>query len=123
MEDGRRGADGGEPATGGGVGADEGGDARVGAEVFHARAAGEEEQVENAVGGDGGERGVGVDGEAAAAGDVHGVAEGGGGDFYAGAPEQIERGDGFDLFKTLWQNGENGGHGLCLFNDEHECTG
>lgn len=123
VKDGRRGADGGDPATGSRLGTDERGDAGIRAQVFHARATRKKEEIENAIRCDGGEGRVGVDGEAAAAGDVHGFAERGGGDFDVGAAEEIERGDGFNLFKTLWQNGENGGHGLCLFNDEHECTG
>ena len=110
VKGGGRGADGGEPAAGRGVLFRERRDAGIGAEVFHAGAAGEKEQVEGAIRRHGGERGIGVHREAAASGDVDAVAERGDDDVGSSATEDIDGRDGFDLFKTLWQNDEDRGH-------------
>ena len=110
VKDGRRGADRGEPAAGGSLRADEIDDAGIGAEPFYARAAGQHEQVEDAAGGERRERGIRVQGDAGAAGDVSRVAEGGERHVGVGAAKNIDGGDGFDLFKTLWQNDEDRGH-------------
>lgn len=110
VEDGGRGADGGDEATGGVVAEDDGADARVGAKVFCAGTAGEENGVE-VVGFDGGEGGVGVESEVgASAGDVDRFAECGEGDVGAGAAQDVDRGDGLDFFKSLGEDCENGGH-------------
>jgi len=112
VEDGGRGANGGEELAGGVVAGDEFADHGRGAEVLHARAAGEEEAIEEG-GFDGkrGERRVGVDGDAIAPGHVDAGAEGGEGHGAAGAAQDVDRRDGFELFKTLWQDGEDRGHG------------
>lgn len=111
VQRGRCGANRGEPSPGGGLIFCERVDARIGTEMFHAGAAGEKNEIENAIGGNRGQRGVGVQSQAVAAGDAHGIAEGGEGDFDAGATKQIDGRDGFDLFKTLWQNREYCRHG------------
>lgn len=105
VEDGGRGADGGEPAAGGGVRFDERGDAWVGAEEFHTRAAGEEEHVaRGGVCGEMiGERRVGVEGDAVAAGDVDVVGEGGGDDFDARTAKDVDGANGFEFFESFWQ--------------------
>lgn len=110
LEDGGCGADGGKPAVGGVVGKDGGAHAGIGAEEFHAGAAGEEEQIEEFFA-DGGERGVGVEGDGVAPGDVDGFAEGGDGDLDAGAAEQVDGGDGFEFFDAFGQDDQSGGHG------------
>ena len=114
VQDGWGGADGGEPATGGVVGEDGGAHVRIGAEVFHAGAAGEEKQVEEVVA-DGGERGVGLENEGVAAGDETVFAEGGDGDVNVSAAQEVDRSDGFQLFKTFGKNRKDRGHGR-VFN-------
>lgn len=110
VEDGGCGADGGEPAVGGVVGEDGGAHAGIGAEEFHAGAAGEEEEIEEFFA-DGGERGVGVESEGVATGDVDGFAEGGDSDLDAGAAEQVDGGDGFEFFDAFGQDDQGVGHG------------
>lgn len=114
VQDRGRGADGGEPAVGGVVAEHEGAHADIGTEVFHAGAAGEEEAVEGprGVGGfDGGEEGVGVDSDAAAAGDAQIGAEGGDGDLGACAAQEVDGGERFDFLKTFREDCENRWHG------------
>ena len=48
--------------------------------------------------------------EAAAAGDVEIIAERGDRDFGTSPTEKVDGRDGFDLFKTLWQNDQARGH-------------
>ena len=112
VKDGGCGTDRGHEATGGMMAENDRANARIGAEVFGAGAAGEEDRVE-VVRFDGGERGVGVKDEiGAAAGDVNGVAEGGEGDVGAGAAQEIDRGDSLDFLKSLREDCENGGHAM-----------
>ncbi len=113
VQHGGRGADRGEPAAGGVLGEDERAHARIGAQPRDTGAAGEKDAVEGAVA-ERGERGIGVEREAAAAGDVDALAEGGGDDLDAGAAEQVDGGNGFDLFKTFGEDCQNGGHGVTL---------
>ncbi len=114
VEHGGRSADGGEPATGGGLLLYELAHAHVASEIEHARAAGEENEVVGLFGSCLVECRVCVHGHGAPAGDVRAVAKRGDGDLATGAAEQIDRSDGFDFFKSLWQNGENRGHGFKL---------
>ena len=111
VQDGRGGADGGQPATGSVVGEDEGAHAGVGAEEFGAGAAREKETV-GGLGRNGGEGRVGVNGHAGTTGDVDAVAERGHDDVGAGAAEQIDGGECFDLLKTFREDCENGGHAV-----------
>lgn len=103
------GANGGKPAAGGVVGKHGGTHTRVGPQEFHAGAAGKEEKVEEPVA-DRGERGVGMKGDAIATGDMNGLAQGGDGHLNAGAAQQIDRGDGFQLFEAFRQECEDDGH-------------
>ena len=114
-----RGADGREPAAGGVLPEDESADARIGAEMGDAGAAGQKDAVKNRlaggmVGDDGGEGGVGMDRDAAAAGDVNALVEGGGDNLDAGAAEQVDRGEGLDFFEAGGEDCQNRGHGVTL---------
>jgi nucleoside-diphosphate-sugar epimerase len=110
VQDGGRGADGGEPAAGGVLPLHEGAHAGVGAQVFHARAAGEKNAVEVARQ-HGGEGGVGMHRDTAAAGDMDLFAERGGGDFDAGAAQQVDGRGQLDFLEIVGKDCENGGHG------------
>jgi hypothetical protein len=115
VEHGGRGADGGEPATGGVLREHEGADARIGAEMGDAGTAGENEAIEVARGGeDGGKGGVGVKRDAGAAGDVDALGQRGGDDLDARAAKEVDGGDGFDFFKTGGEDCQNAGHGVML---------
>jgi len=111
VEDGRRGADGGEPAAGGVLGEHEGADARVFAEEFHPGTAGEEKQSEGGGGREGAEGEVGVGRDVAAAGGMAVVGERGYGDGDAGPAEEIDGGEGFDFLKAVEEEDERAGHG------------
>ena len=112
VQDGGRGADGGEEFAGGVVTCDERAHGGRFAEKFHAGAAGEKKAVVGGgVGREIGEESVGFEDDLVAPGDAASRAEGGDGDDAAGAAEQIDGRDGLQLFKSLWQNGEDGGHG------------
>lgn len=100
-----------EPATGVILGDDQRAYPRVGAEVLGAGATGEENAIELARG-QCGERRIGVNCDAGAAGHVNGFAEGGGDDLGAGTAQQVDGGERFDLFKTFRQDCENGGHAM-----------
>lgn len=113
MQHRRRGADRGQPAAGGMLAEHVGAHAGIGAEAGRAGAAGQEETVELALP-DRGEGRVGVQRDAAAAGDMGAVGQGRGGDFDSGPPEQVEGGDCFYFLKTLREDCENRGHGLKL---------
>lgn len=112
VEDGGRGADGGEPFAAGCLGADDGGNAEIGAKFSHAGAARENEQIEGAACGNGGKQTVGLDGDVVFAFDGGLFAQGGDGDLGSGAAEDVDRGDGFNFFKSLWQNDEDRRHGF-----------
>ncbi len=112
VEHGGGGADGGDQFAGGVVPGDEFADDGRGAEVLHAGATGQEEAVEGRrFGGQRGEGRVGVDGDTIASGNVDAPLQGGEGNGAAGTAEDVDRRDGFELFKTLWQDGEDRGHG------------
>jgi len=87
--------------------------ARVTAEIEHARTAGEKNQIVG-LGARLTERSVGVHRDVAASGHVWARAERGNGDLATRATKQIDWRDRFNFFKTLWQNGENRGHGFKL---------
>jgi len=113
VQHGGRGADRGEEFAGGVVARDEFADGGRGAEVLHAGSAGEEEAVEGrGVGGQLGEKRVGFEDELVATDDAARGTEGGDGHGAAGAAEHVDGGDGFEFFKTLWQDGEDSGHGM-----------
>lgn len=116
-----RGADGREPATRAGLVQHEGAHAGIGAEVFHAGAAGQEDAIEG-FRFQGREGGVGVDCHSAAAGDVDAVAEGGERDVGAGAAKQIDRRRRLDLLEPVGKQGEHGGHGSNVRPDRARAT-
>jgi nucleoside-diphosphate-sugar epimerase len=109
VQDGGCGANGGEPAASGVLPLHEGAHARVGAQVFHARAAREKNAVEIARQ-HGVEGGIGMHRDAAAAGDMNLFAERGGGDFDAGAAQQVDGRGRLDFLETVGKDCENGGH-------------
>lgn len=113
IQDNRGGADGREPAVGSGLGLDERAHPRVGPQQRHARSTGEKYAVKRAFA-EGDKRRVRMDRDAAAAGDVDPVTKSGRRDDDVGATEQIDGGDGFDLFKTFGEDCQNGGHGVKL---------
>jgi len=72
------------------------------------------------VGRQGCERYVGVHHQLVAAGDMDAGAERSHGYGASGTPEHVDWRDGFQFFKTLWQDDENRGHGGAMqWNDEH----
>ena len=113
VEHGGRGADGGEPATVGVLAEDERADARIGAQKRDTRPAGQKDAVEGAIT-DGGERGVGAEREAAAAGDEQVFGQRCDHDLDAGAAQEVDRSDGFNFLKTGGEDCQNVGHGVRL---------
>ncbi len=117
VEDDGRGADGGEEFAGGVVAGDEFEHGGRGAEGGDAGAAGEQETIPRRRGGrsgrDGkiGEEEVGLDGDLVATDYAAHGAEGGEGDEATGAAEDVDGGDGFEFFKSLWQDDKDRGHG------------
>jgi nucleoside-diphosphate-sugar epimerase len=116
------GADCGEPPAGGMLPLHEGKHARVGPQVFHARAAGKENAVEVARE-HGGEGAVGMQRDAAAAGDMNLFAERGGSDFDTGAAQEVDRRDSFDFLEIFGKDCENGGHGEILTTMANDAQG
>ena len=99
----RCGADRRQPPTAGILSQHQGANARIGAQVFYARAARKENAVEfpSAVGFDGSECGVGMHDHPGATRDVDAFAEGGDSDFGAGTAQQIDGRDRFNLLKPV----------------------
>ncbi len=106
-----RSADGGQPAAGISLSPDKRNDAWISTEIFHTRTSGEDEKIEGASLGQRGKRGVRMQGDAAASGDMDSVGQRSDDHLGTGAPQQIDGGDGFNFLKTLWQNKKNRGHG------------
>ncbi len=115
VEHGGRGADRGEPATGGVLCEHKGADAWIGAEKGDAGAAGKKETIEVARNGeDGGKGGVSVERDAGAPGDVDALGQRGGDDLNTRAAKEVDGGDGFDFLKTGGEDCQNAGHGVKL---------
>lgn len=114
VQHGGRRADGGDGATGDGLSAQAFQHAFVIAQVFETGAAGHKDQIEGRLARQRVEGRVRVQREAAATGYMQARSMGRDRHLDAGAAQQVDRGDGFNLLKTLWQNGENGGHGRSL---------
>ncbi len=112
VQHGGRGANGGEPGTGLVVLEHEGAHTRVGTEAGDAGTAGEEKGIGSRRGRrQVGEQAVGFEHHRVATRDAAGGAEGGDGDGDAGAAKDVNGRDGFEFFKTLWQDDKDRGHG------------
>jgi len=115
VEDGGRGTNGGKPGSGLVVLEHEGEHPRVGAEAGDTGSAGKHQGI-----GDGrgrrqvGEQAIGFEHHRVATGDAPGGAEGGDGDGHARAAKDVNGGDGFEFFKTLWQDDKDRGHGSVI---------
>lgn len=120
VQNGGRGADRGEPPSGGVLGEDEWADAGIGAEEFHAGAAGKKEAVKftgegrtsRGTGGERREGRIGSDSEATATGYEPVGVEGGGCYGRAGTTEEVDGRGELNLFKAFRKDCENGGHGV-----------
>lgn len=109
QEDSGPGADGGQQAAGLGVGPDEFAHAWVGAHGLHSGATGDEQQVEEASA-HALQRGIGMDGDAAAARRVAGFGQRGGRDLDPRPAQQVDRGQSLDLLESIRQRHEHGRH-------------
>lgn len=110
VQDGRRGADGRQPAAGGVLPSHDLAHAWIGPQVLHAGATGEKNEVE-VLSGHRGERGVAVRRDAAAPGGVAVVVQRGDRDLDTGAAQQVDGRERLDFLKTIGERDEHGGHG------------
>ena len=84
--------------------------AKVGAKKFHPRSARQQDAIELARF-HRRQRGVGVQRNPVAAGDVNPLSQAGHGDVRARPSQQVDRGDRLNLLKTFRQKHKNAGHG------------
>lgn len=109
VQDGGRGADGGEPAVGAVLMEHKFADAWIGPEMFHAGTSGKEDAIVVA-GERSGQSGIGVAGDSRTTGDVNALGESGDGYLDFAATQEVDRGNGFNFLKTFGKNCENGRH-------------
>lgn len=115
VEDGGRGANGGKPGSGLMVLEHEGAHPRISAEAGDTGSAGKHKGIGGRRGRrQVGEQAIGFKHHCVATGDAAGGAEGRDGDGDARATKDVNGGDGFEFFKTLWQDDKDRGHGSVI---------